>query len=149
MANVGQEISDPESGFMPRLRIREARLVKRDLWNKIQDCHKQLREFSSENEVLLFEEDELKKLDWAVRDFSKNMQDITMGGGPSDTLGERLCSEFEKLVVACKTRMDKLTSGNVEWTFCPPNMQLGFSSQSGKSGRSGRTMALAEEIIDQ
>ena len=28
-------------------------------------------------------------------------------------------------------------------------MQLGFSSKTRKSGRSGRTMALAEEIIDE
>ena len=43
-----------------------------------------------------------------------------------------------------------MTSGNVESTFFhPPNMQLGFSSKYGKSGRSGRTMALAEEIIDK
>ena len=134
---------------MPGLGVREARLVKRDLWNKIQDCHKQLLEFSSKNEVLLFEEDELKKLDWVVPDFSKNMQDITTGGGPPDTSGERLFSEFEKLVVACKTRINELTSTNVESTFCLPNMQLWFSSKFGKSGQSGTTMALAEEIIDE
>ena len=148
MANVGQETPDPESGLMPGLEDKEARLVKRCLWNKIQGCHKQLLEFSSENEVLLFEEDELKKLDWAVRNFSKNMQNITMGGGPPDTSVKRL-SEFEKLVVACKTRINELTNANVESTFCPSNMQLGFSSKSEKSGCSGRTMALAEEIIDE
>ena len=58
-------------------------------------------------------------------------------------------SEFETLVLACKTRIDELTSANVKSTFCPPNMQLGFSSRSGKSGRSGWTIALAEEIIDE
>ena len=84
-----------------------------------------------------------------MRDFSKNVQDITTGGGSPDTSGESRCSEFEKLVVACKTRIDELTSGNVDSTFCPPNMQLGFSYKSGKSARSGRTMALAEEIIDE
>ena len=54
MADVGQEIPDPESSLMPGLEVSEARLVKQDLGNKIQDCHKQLLEFSSKNEVFLF-----------------------------------------------------------------------------------------------
>ena len=77
------------------------------------------------------------------------MQDSTMRGRPPDTSGKRVCSKLEKMVGACKTRINELTSANVESIFCPPNMQLEFSSKSRKSRRSGRTMVLAEEIIDK
>ena len=77
------------------------------------------------------------------------MQDIRTGGEPPVNSGERFCSEFGKLVVACKTRINELTSANVEKTSCPPNMQLSFSSNSEKSRRSSWTMALAEESIDE
>ena len=86
---------------MPELGSREPTLIKQNLWNKIQDCHKQLLEFSFDDEVFLFEENEaIKKLDWTVRDFSKNVQASMTEEGPPDTSGARLCSEFEKLVVA-------------------------------------------------
>ena len=62
MANEGQNTPDSNFGLMSGLRVGEARLVKRDAWNKIQDCPKQLLKFSPENKIFLFGEDELKKL---------------------------------------------------------------------------------------
>ena len=59
MANVGQETPDLEFRLMPGLGVREARLVKQDLWNKIQDCHKQLLKFLSEDEVFLLKQNDL------------------------------------------------------------------------------------------
>jgi len=126
---------------------RDVRHVKRDLSKEIQDCHKQLLDFTSEDDILLFEENTVKKLDWAVRDFARSVQDSTKGGGSPTNCGKRLCSEFEQLVVACKSRARVLASAKVKSTFCPPTMQLGVSCRSRTTGRS-RSTALDEEIID-
>ena len=50
--------------------VREARQQKRDLSKIIHDFQNRLLAFKTEEEVLLLEEVEMKKLDWEVRDFA-------------------------------------------------------------------------------
>ena len=82
-------------------RIREARLRRRDLQKRIQACTDRLLAFETEEEILLFEENEVKNLDWEVRDFLKTVQELKETGQP---LGpeERVKAEFQSLERHCK-----------------------------------------------
>ena len=121
-------------------RVREAQLQRRDLQKRIQACTDRLLAFETEEEILLFEENEVKNLDWEVRDFLKTAQELEETGQP---LGpeERVGAEFESLVRHCKARVAEL-SKSIEKE--PPQIQLGKSSRTTMSMYS----SLASEIID-
>ena len=121
-------------------RIREARLQRRDLQKRIQACTDRLLAFETEEEILLFEENEVKNLDWEVRDFLKTVQELKETGQP---LGpeERVGAEFQSLERHCKAWAAEL-SKSIEKG--PPEIQLGKSSRTTMS----RYSSLASEIIE-
>ena len=63
---------EPNTGIdSTKGRVGEARLRQRDLQKRIQACTDRLLAFETEEEILLFEKNEVKNLDWEVRDFLK------------------------------------------------------------------------------
>ena len=83
-SNLGGE---PSTGIdSTEGRVREARLRRRDLQKRIQACTDRLLAFETEEEILLFEENEVKNRDWEIRDFFKNGTRVK---GDGATLGTR------------------------------------------------------------
>ena len=98
--------------------------------------------------MLLFEEREVKALDWEVRDFFKTVRELEEAGEPLN-LGEGVGAgfEFESLVRQCKARGDEIFNSKGR-TSKPPTIQLGKSSLSAATRRSKLSSSLISEIID-
>ena len=132
---------EPSTGIdLTKGRVRDARLRWRDLQKRIQACIDRLLAFETEEEILLFEENEVKSLDWEVRYFLKTAQEFKETGQPLG-LEERVGAEFESLVRHCKARAAELSKSTEKG---PPEIQLGKSSSITLS----RHSSLASEIID-
>ena len=100
---------EPSTGIdLTEGRVREARLRRRDIQKRIQACNDRLLTFETEEEILLFEENEVKNLDWEVRDFLKTTQKLKEVGQPLRP-EERVGAEFESLVRHCKSGAAELS----------------------------------------
>ena len=126
--------------------VREIRWCRRDLIKKIQDFITQLPGFHTEEELLLFEEREVKALDWEVRDFLKTVQELEEAVEPLN-LGKGVGAKFEFLVRQCKARGDEIFKSKGCMSK-PPTIQLGKSSQSAATRRSKLSSSVTSEIID-
>ena len=125
--------------------VRKARQRRREIIKTIQEHEKQLFNFGTEEEILVFERHELTNLDWEVCDFLKTVNELEETVGQLDLEG-RIASEFESLVGHCKDRAKNLVDSR-ESDFTPTNIQLGKSSRSGGSRRS--RISRASEIIQE
>ena len=96
--------------------------------------------------MLLFEEREVKALDWEVRDFLKTVRELEEAGEPLN-LGEGVGAGFESLVRQCKARGDEIFKSKSR-TSKPPTIQLGKSSRSAATRRSKLSSSLTSEIIN-
>ena len=126
--------------------VRGMRRRRRDLIKKIQDFTTQLPGLHTEEELLLFEEREVKALGWEARDFLKTFRELEEAGEPLN-LGEGVGAGFESLVWQCKARGDEMFKSKGR-TSKPPTMQLGKSSRSAATRRSKLSSSLTSEIID-
>ena len=126
--------------------VRERRRRRRDLIKKIQDFTTQLPGLHTEEELLLFEEREVKALDWEVRDFLKTVLALEELGEPLN-LGEGVGAGFESLVWQRKARGDEMFKSKGR-TSKPPAIQLGKNSRSAATRRSKLSSSLTSEIID-
>ena len=124
--------------------VREIRRRRRDLIKKIQDFTTQLPGLHTEEELLLFEEREVKALDWEVRDFLKTVRELEEAGEPLN-LGEGVGAGFESLVRQCRGDDIFKSKGR---TSKPLTIQLGKSSRSAATRRSKLGSSLISEIID-
>ena len=90
-------------------RVREARSRLRNLQKRLQACTDRLLGFETEEEILVFEENEVKNLDWEVRDLLKTAQELKETKQP---LGpeERVGAEFKSLVRHCCHLSDRFGS---------------------------------------
>ena len=71
----------------------------------------------------MFEEREVKALDWEVRDFLKTVRELEEVREPLN-LGEGVVAGFESLVRQCKARGDEMFKSKGR-TSKPPTIQLG------------------------
>ena len=133
---VGGE-SKTASGIVESVEVRDARQRRRSLLKLIQNCNEKLDEFTCESDILKFEEETVKRLDWDVRDFLKSARELE--DDPAN-LGDRVGGDFEALVVKCKSRAEELAKNRSK----PPSIQLGKSSRS-----ISKSIPSASEIIDE
>ena len=126
--------------------VREIRRRRRDLIKKVQDIITQLPGLHTEEELLLFEEREVKALNWEVWDFLKTVRELEEAVEPLN-LGEGVGAGFESLVRQCKARGDEMFKSKGR-TSKPPTIQLGKSSRSAATWRSKLSSSLTSEIID-
>ena len=126
--------------------VREIRRRMRDLIKKIQDFTTQFPGLHTEEKLLLFEEREVKALDWEVRNFLKTVRELEEAGEPRN-LGEGVGAGFKSLVRQCKARGDEIFKSKGR-TSKPTTIQLGKSSRSSATRRSKLTSSLISEIID-
>ena len=126
--------------------VREVRRRRRDLKKKIQNFTTQLPGLHTEEDLLLFEEREIKALDWEVQNFLKTVRELEEAGGPLN-LGEGVGAGFESLVRQCKARGNEMFKSKGR-TSKPPTIQLGKSSRSAGTRRSKLSSSLTSEIID-
>ena len=96
--------------------------------------------------MLLFEEREVKALDWEIRDFLKTVRELEEAGEPLN-LGEGVGAGFKSLVRQCKARGDEIFKSKGR-TSKPPTIQLGKSSRSAATRRSKLSSSLTSKIID-
>ena len=96
--------------------------------------------------MLLFEEREVKVLDWEVRDYLKTVRELEEAGEPL-ILGEGVGAGFKSLVQQCKAGGDEMFKSK-GCTSKLPTIQLGKSSRSAATRRSKLSSSLTSEIID-
>ena len=113
---------------------------------KIQDFTTQLPGLQTEEKLLLFEEREVKALDWEMRDFLKTVREFEEAGEPQN-LGKGVAAGFESLVRQCKARGDEMFKSKGR-TSKPPTIQLGKSSRSVITRRSKLSLSFTSEITN-